>query len=330
MHLRRWITRATAVVALSAPMILVARPADAIVVERIVAVVGEQPILLTELRQRARPNLLRLYTIAKEQKLSDAEIKVQESGLFKELLSKLVKERLVSLAADKLNVTVTVKEVDDAIKLKAADLKLQVNEMVEEANKMGLSELDYREEVRRELLFSKMLETRVRSRVRVTEDDINEYYRKILVSERETQKFRASVITLELPTGPEGEARRAFADALVKSARSGYDFATLARKYSIDLSRDKGGDLGTRMPGGFGKPIDLAILRIDVGQVSEPLVYGNKLMIVKVTERPPSQVPALPEVHDIIASRVRDEMFNKEVERWLDELKQGVYIDIRL
>ena len=330
MHLRRWLTRGIAVVALSGPLVFAARPAFAIVVERIVAVVGEQPILLTELRQRARPNLLRLYAIAKENKLSDAEIKVQESGLFKELLSKLVKERLVALAADKLNVQVTVKEVDDAIKLKAADLKLQVNEMVEEANKMGLSELDYREEVRREILFSKMLETRVRSRVRVTEDDIGEYYRKVLVSERETQKFRASIITLELPSGPEGEARRSFADALVKSARTGYDFATLARKYSIDLSRDKGGDLGTRMPGGFGKAIDLAILRLDVGQVSEPLVYGNKLMIVKVTERPPSQVPPLPEVHDLIASRVRDEQFNKQVEIWLDELKQGVYIDIRL
>ena len=80
-------------------------------------------------------------------------------------------------------------------------------------------------------------------------------------------------------------ARRAFADALVKSARSGYDFATLARKYSIDTTRDKGGDLGTRKPGGFGKAIDLAILRLDVNQVSEPLVYGNKLMIVKVTDR---------------------------------------------
>ena len=53
-------------------------------------------------------------------------------------------------------------------------------------------------------------------------------------------------------------------------------------------------------------------------------------MIVKVTERPPSQVPPLADVRDIINSRVREEMFNKEVERWLDELKQGVYIDIRL
>src|SRR5258708_14179715 len=83
------------------------RPAGAIVVERIVAVVGEQPILLSELRQRSRPFLLRIYTEAQQKGYGDEWIKRNEGDMFRELLGKLVDERLVSMAADKLNTTVT-------------------------------------------------------------------------------------------------------------------------------------------------------------------------------------------------------------------------------
>ena len=300
-------------------------PASAAVVERIVAVVGEQPILLTELRQRARPYLIKIYSTVPvpQQNVAVAE-------MYKELLGKLVDERVVSTAADKLNVSVTTKEVDDAVKLKAADLKASIAELLAEAGKQGLSELDYREEVRRELLFGKMLETRVRSRVRPTDDDAKEYYRRILVSERRAQTFRASVITLDLPGGEEGSKRRALADFIVKSARSGDDFATMARKYSIDVSREKGGDVGMQSPGTFGKPVDDAVLRLDAGQVSEPIVTGAKIVIVKVTQREKSQVPSYDEVKDVVLMRVRDEMLQKQIRVWLDELKIGVYIDVRL
>jgi peptidyl-prolyl cis-trans isomerase SurA len=311
--------------ALAGSALLFAVPARATVVERIVAVVGDQPILLSELRHRARPALVRIY-----EQVPVAQQKVAEAEMYKELLTNMINERLIALAADKLNVTVTTKEVDDQIKLRAADLKMQVAELVAEANRMGFSEDGFRDEIRREILYHKMLETRVRSRVRVTDDDVNDFYKNLQAKERAQQPFRASEIVIDLPTGPGGEKARLLADALVKSARTGYDFATLARKYSIAPSREKGGDLGTKMPGGYGKLADEAVLRLDVGQVSEPLVVGATLVIVKVTQRAPSQIPPLDEVKDLIFRRVAQDQEQKQVKLWLDELKQGVYIDVRL
>lgn len=297
--------------------------AQAAIVERIVAVVGEQPILLTELRQRARPYLIKIYTQVPPQ-----QQKVAEAEMYKELLNKLVDERVVALAADKLNVTVTTKEVDDAVKLKAADLKVPVSDLLAEAAKQGLSETDYREEVRRELLFGKMLETRVRSRVRVTEDDAREYYKKLQVQERKQQTYRTSMIALPLDEGD--KAVRGLADKIVKAARAGADFGALARQYSVDGTRDKGGDLGLRSPTAFGKAVDDVLIRLDEGDVSEPLVSGGRLLIFKITDRPPSQLPAYLEVREAVYNRVREEMMQKQIKVWLGELKSGVYIDIRL
>jgi peptidyl-prolyl cis-trans isomerase SurA len=297
--------------------------ARAAIVERVVAVVGEQPILLTELRQRARPFLIRMYA-----QVPVAQQKIEEARLYKELLQKLVDERVVSMAADKLNVTVTTKEVDEAVKLKAADLKIPISELLSEAAKQGLSEADYREEVRRELLFGKMLETRVRSRVRPTEDDAREYFKKLQIEERKQQVYRPAMIALEL--GEDSKATRALADKIVKQARGGADFGALAKQYSVDVSRASGGDLGYKTPNAFGKPIDDPLLRVDPGGVSEPLVSGSRLLIFKIVERPKSQLPAYAEVKEIVYSKVREDMLQKQIKLWLDELKSGVYIDIRL
>jgi len=322
MRVRSVLSAALVVVGLAAA----APVARAAIVERVVAVVGEQPILLTELRQRARPFLIRMYA-----QVPVAQQKIEEARLYKELLQKLVDERVVSMAADKLNVTVTTKEVDEAVKLKAADLKIPISELLSEAAKQGLSESDYREEVRRELLFGKMLETRVRSRVRPTEDDARDYYKKLQVEERKQQVYRPAMIALTLGDDlAQNKAARALADQIVKEARAGADFGALAKKHSADPSRASGGDLGYKTPSAFGKAIDDPLLRVDPGHVSEPLVSGNRILIFKIIERPKSQLPPYAEVKDLVFAKVREDMLQKQIKLWLEELKSGVYIDIRL
>lgn len=301
-------------------------PASATVVEKVIAIVGDQPILLSELNQRARPYLVKIYgSVPKMQQ----DVAITEMRA--ELIKKMVEERLVALSADKLNVNVTTKEVDDAIKLKAADEKKSVAEVMGDSAKLGMSEADYRDEVRRELLFGKMLETRVRGRVRPTEDDAREYYKRLQVQERRMQTWHGAMIVLTLPPGEAGEPVRILADALVKQARAGTDFSFLARKYSVDgATRDKGGDLGWRQPTGYGKAIDEAVLRLDRGEISEPLIGTSTITIVKIADREQSQIPEYTKVRDAVFGRVRDELLQKQIKLWLEELRQGVYVKVQL
>jgi peptidyl-prolyl cis-trans isomerase SurA len=317
-----------AALALLAPL-LTHDTARAEIIERVVAIVGDSPILYSELQQRSRPFMLKILASVPmfQQKVAVGEMQ-------KELLGKLVDERVVAVAADKLGVGISTKEIDDSIKLKAADLKITVSQLVSEAGGQGLSELDYREEVRRELLFSKMLETRMRSRPRVTEDDTREYYKKLQMQERRTQTFRAVTLTIALPkdAAPTKAARaRKLADSFVRQARAGKSMNELAATYASDGVQASALDTGTAMAyGAFGKPMDDAVARLDTGEVSEPFVAGTALTIVKVTERQPSQIPPYAEVRDVVASRVREEQINKQVRAWLDELKRGVHIEVRL
>lgn len=139
------------------------REAQASITERVVAIVGERPILLSELRQRARPHL-RHYAAAE----------TTESEVLKAILQRMIDERLEETAAARANIVVTPDEIDRALQAIAARGQITPAQLVKEATNQGLTEQEYRDELRRQILEGKLVQLRVR--VRVTEDDARAAY----------------------------------------------------------------------------------------------------------------------------------------------------------
>src|SRR5947209_8398863 len=103
------------------------------VAERVVAVVGEHAILLSDMRQRARPFLLQI-----QQKVPPgAQQAAAESELYKHLLQRMVDERVEQQAAEKAHLTVTTDEIDAGIRNVASQQGITVEQLVEEAGKTG-------------------------------------------------------------------------------------------------------------------------------------------------------------------------------------------------
>ena len=147
-------------------LMLPARPSGAAIVERVVAVVGERPILLSDLLRRAEPHVARMRDAVRD----EAARAAAESELHRELLERMIDERLEEVAADRAHVAVTPDEIDGALRSIAFQARLTVAELVGEAARQGLTEQGYRDELRRQVLEAKLLELRVRGRVRPTSD----------------------------------------------------------------------------------------------------------------------------------------------------------------
>src|SRR5262249_60895354 len=96
----------------AAAVLLFAADANASIVERVVAVVGERPILLSELRHRARPHQYRIMVSIPD----PARQTAAETEMFRELLNRMIDDRLEEQAADKAHLTVTPEEVGGAAK----------------------------------------------------------------------------------------------------------------------------------------------------------------------------------------------------------------------
>src|SRR5260221_13758723 len=90
----------------------------------------------------------------------------------------MIDERLEKAAAEKARLQILPEEVDRGILNGANNAKLAQAELLGEVRRQGLTEQDFRDEIRRQILEGKLIELRVRPRVRVTEQDARAAYQR--------------------------------------------------------------------------------------------------------------------------------------------------------
>lgn len=304
--------------------------AEASIVERIVAVVGERPILLSDLRHRARPFLARIYAGSQ----NPAQIAASETQMFKELLNRMIDDRLEEQSADKARISVTLDEVDSAIRNIASQAKIEPRELISEAKKQGLTEQDYRDELRRQVLEGKLIQLRVRGRVKVSEEDGKATYARWM---RENGA-QVDVRILAMRTNPSPavqQARSLLADDLVRRARAGEDFCKLVTEYSDDSQTNATcGSRGLLPMDNLVKEVQLAIRTLKQGETTSPIPYApdghniEAMLIVQVHTAP--RVPTYDEMKDQMMDRAYAEAMERQRKAWLSDLRRGVYVDVRL
>lgn len=322
--------RSRAALAASVAALSLAAASQAAVVERVVAVVGEQAVLLSELKDRARPFVLRV----EQQSPDGAQRAAATSQLYGQLVQRLVEEELEQKAANRANVTVTAREIDDALGRIATQNNVTVARVVEEAVKSGLTEPAYRQELRRQLLEAKLLNLRIQGRLRVTEDDVRAAYQRLVADERKQLGFRVAWIRISAPRTLHAGAlkgRREAVDRIAARAHAGEDFGTLARLHSEDAAtRRSGGILGKRKPGQLPAALDAVALSSDVGAVSEPIRDGDDFVILKLLGRDESQLPTLEDSREELGQRVYMDKMGKARQHWMEGLRRQTHVEVRL
>ena len=323
-------------------MMLVPAVAQAVVVERVVAVVGERAILLTDVRKRARPYLARLYGALP----AGPQRAGAESKIMKDMLERMVDEELETIAAARQNVRVNAEEVDQALRRVAKAAGMPLSELYRDVeSNTGLSQIEYRQEIRRQVLEGKLLQ-RFAQNQRVTKGELDRMFDRVKKQERMILLYQPSWIVLRLGKNAKPElveSRMAQAREIVARARAGEDFASLVEEHSEDPSTvAEGGDLGIRVPSqspraqeGQYKLLSIELeevaLELEQGEVADPFVFKDEaIVILTVTRRQPTRYISLDAVRLEMAERVRAEKLQKVKEKWLEDLRRRTHVDVRM
>jgi peptidyl-prolyl cis-trans isomerase SurA len=132
------------------------------VVDRIVAVVGRDVILLSDVRAREAPFLLQMD----REKVPAVERPGKRAQIDKELLSRMVDETLEAAFAAAGHVGVETEEIDRAEASIAQRNGLTVGQLEDEARaQAGVTPLEYRAEIRRQVLDGKLVQLEVVPRI---------------------------------------------------------------------------------------------------------------------------------------------------------------------
>lgn len=325
------------VVASAALVAAIAPPAQATIVERVVAVVGERPVLWTELLRRAAPSRVQIRMQANDPNVVSA----QEQEMYKELLDRMIDDRLEEQQADKAHISVSPEEIDRGIANIAAQAQSQqgrpvtTREVLSEVARRGMTEQDFRDEIRRQILEGKLIELRVRPRVRVTEQDAHAAYQHWAQELRSQQPVDVRILPIRVtpPTQSVAQAKMALATEIVAKARAGTDFCKLVTEFSDDSpSKATCGSHGAQPLASLVGPIQAAVKELAAGAVSDPIPVqmGADEVIVIVQPLGRSSTPGYETVKNEMMQRAMLDGLERARKQWLQELRAKVYIDVRL
>jgi peptidyl-prolyl cis-trans isomerase SurA len=299
--------------------------ARATVIERIVAIVGERAILLSDLKARAEPILLQVSQSVPE----GAERNAAISQVYRSVLDRIVDEELEERAAAQAKIVITPREIDQALERVAAQNKLTAQQLLAEVRRAGMNDRAYRDEIRRQLLEAKLVSLRLQGRIRITDEDLRAHYRKLEIEERQKLDVRAAWIVIR--GSGSAKERRALAERIADEARRG-DFSLLARRYSDDVqTKERGGALGPLMsPSKLPGQLARVSLNLEVGEASAAHRIGPDYVILKVLERAESSLPSFEEARRELTERVYMEKMGTARRSWLDSLRRQHHVEIRL
>jgi peptidyl-prolyl cis-trans isomerase SurA len=183
-----------------------------------------------------------------------------------------------------------------------------------------------------QLTIIKLVNREVRSKLLISAEDLDAYYRAHPDSFALPARVRIRQIFLKAPEGadPVGrEVRRADAEALGAELSRGAEFATLAKERSDGAEAVKGGDLGYFHPGELLPAIDRAIETLAEGETSPVIATPLGFHIVRLEERQAGRFAPFAEAKNKIEDLVYREQTEDYYRRWLRQLRHRAHIEIK-
>ena len=301
----------------------------ATVVDRVVAIVNQEVITLSELAlansQYENP-LFRELTL--EPPESPEVLKLQET------LRILIEKKLQLQAARKRGITVGQEELQqvlDEIKHKQGintDVAFQ-----QFLAKENLSLPDYTREIKDQLTILKLINREIRSGVVLNEEEIDAYYRAHPEQFKLPERIRLSQILLSVSK----EAQEQEIQKLEERARQlhnqlldGADFNMMARKYSEGSEVKQGGDLGYFKKGELMKEIDKVVFSLQVDEISDVVRTPLGFHIFKLMEKKTTETLSYQEVKNQIEERLFSEKTDLAYRQWLRRLRDQAYVELKM
>src|SRR5437667_5146271 len=187
------------------------------VVERVVAVINDDIILETELEQFAAP----LYR-GPDPDTPDG--KKQWDDTKRKALETLIDGKLVQQQAAELKLTVTTEEVDRAVTQVKEQNKLDDATFSEALKSQGFTLEGYRKTLRKQILEMKVVNTAVRSRVQVSDEEVKTYYKqneKLTAGDRQSHLRQILISVADKVSDADVAKKRAVAAKVVELSRGG-------------------------------------------------------------------------------------------------------------
>jgi peptidyl-prolyl cis-trans isomerase SurA len=302
------------------------------VIDRSVAIVNDETITLSEVNDLGRAFFKKITEETPPERLAET---LQQAR--KTVVDKLIDKKLLIQEAKKLGIQVTDQDVDAAVQRVLTTNKTTMDEFRQELSAMGMTEQQYREELRDQILSSKLINHEVRTKVVISEENILDYYKANYTSQSGDGEYHLQQIgclwgtSLANGTTPSQDEAKAKIRKAYDRAKDGGDFKELARKYSDLPSAEDGGDLGTFQQHEMAPAMQSAIVSLKPGEISAIVEMDNGYHFFKLVSSQGGETVSTA-AYDSVKEEIREKLYKQAMEArfkdWLQSIRDKAYIKI--
>ncbi len=285
-----------------------------VVVDRVVAVVNDEIITMSDLQR--------------EEALRKSDTKLDE----RQLLEDMIDRKLEMAAAKRAGMDVTDKELADALADIMKRNSMNTQQFEEALAKEGLTMEQYKTELREQMTMSRMIGKYVRSGVSVDEAEVRAYYDRNIKTYSQPEEVRLRQIYFPLPenaTPAQTAAVKAKAEAVYERARKGEDYIRLVRENSQGTDSSEDGDLGFMERQHMIPEIEEAARTLKPGEIAGPVLCAGGYHIIRLEE---VRTPVRPfeKVKDEIMNTLYQQKMENTYRSWLQTLRNDSNIENKL
>lgn len=252
---------------------------DPIPLDRIVAVVNNSVVTERELAAK-------IEQVGQQLKRRNIALP-PPATLSKQVLERMITERVLLQRAEETNIRIDGTQLDRALGRIAQQNGMDLAAFQASVEKEGTDFAAFREQIRNEIVISRLREREVDNRVGVTEAEIDNFLANPAFKDSRQTEYLLAHILVATPEGlaPDRlQAIKAKADKALAELKSGADFAQVAAGHSDAKDAIEGGQIGWRGEGQLPGLYVEAARALKPGQVSGLLRSPNGFHIVKLLD----------------------------------------------
>jgi len=253
--------------------------ANAEVLGKIVAVVEDDVIVEQELDKEI---------LIIRQRIQGSQTQMPpESILRKQVLEKMIIDKLQRQLAEKAGITVTEEMLNNSAADIAQRNSMSLQQFREELEHQGMTYKSFLDNMRNEIIINQLRSREIGGRIKVTDSEVDHYMETQGKIGDEAIQYHLGHILIavkEAASATQIQQAQSKADDLVRQLRAGQDFAQTAMSDSEDDNALKGGDLGWRTLNDIPTLFTAKVSKMRAGEVADPNRSPSGFHIIKMLE----------------------------------------------
>jgi peptidyl-prolyl cis-trans isomerase SurA len=302
-------------------------PVQAVIMDRIVAIVNDTLITQSDLNNTFEPIRQKI-----EAQTTGAERETTLKKTQEAILNQMIDNILIEQQATKLGITVKDEEVTGTIRNILSQKNLTMNEFEKILDKEGMSIEAYKQDVKEQMTRSRVIRRELRTAISVSDEEIGEYYAQHRAEYESQMAVRIKQIVLFFPENADNDMKRKMKgdmEEILRRLKSGEPFAKLAAQFSQGPTAKDGGDIGFIERGIMNPEMEQVAFALEPGQVSGVIEFPAGLSIITVTDKRGGSTRMVESVRNEIKDKIMDTKMEKKYDEWIADLRQKAHITIK-